>query len=48
MPPDTSAYMYAAYALASAVYGLYSLSLWRRRRQVQARLRELERPPASP
>ena len=43
MPPDTSAYMYAAYAAAATLYALYSLSLWRRRRQVQARLRQLGR-----
>ena len=43
MPPDTSGYMYAAYSIAAAVYALYSLSLWRRRRQARARLRQLER-----
>jgi hypothetical protein len=42
MPPDTSAYMYAAYAVAGAVYALYALSLWRRRREVRARLRALD------
>ena len=46
MPPDTSTYMYAAYTITAAVYGLYSLSLWRRRRRVRARLREIERADA--
>ena len=46
MPPDNSSYMYAAYAVALAVYGLYALSLWRRRRGVEARLRQLDRADA--
>ena len=47
MPPENSSYMVAAYAVAAAVYGLYSLSLWRRRRRLQERLRHLERADAS-
>ena len=46
MPPDTSGYMYAAYLVAAAIYALYALSLWRRRRAVRARLRALERASA--
>jgi hypothetical protein len=46
MPPDNSSYMVAAYAIAAAVYGLYSLTLWRRRRRLQERLRQLERAGA--
>ena len=46
MPPDNSSYMYAAYAVALAVYGLYALALWRRRRRVEARLRQFERADA--
>jgi Flp pilus assembly protein TadB len=42
MPPNNSAYMYAAYVVAAAIYALYALSLWRRRRRAQARLRQLE------
>ena len=47
MPPDNSPYMYAAYTVTLAVYGLYALSLWRRRRRVQRQLRRLERTDAS-
>jgi hypothetical protein len=43
MPPDNAQYLYGAYAVALAVYGLYSLSLWRGRRRVRERLRQLER-----
>ena len=46
MPPDNSSYMYAAYAVAFAVYGLYALSLWRRRRRVEGRLRQIDRADA--
>ena len=46
MPPDNSPYMYAAYAVALAVYGLYALSLWRRRRRVEARLSRVDRAGA--
>ena len=44
MVPDNEPYMYAAYAVTLAVYALYSLSIWRRRRRVQAQLRLRERP----
>ena len=46
MPPDNAEYLYAAYSIALAVYGLYSLSLWRRRREVRERLRQLGRGDA--
>ena len=46
MPPDNSSYMYAAYAVAAAVYGLYALTLWRRRRRVDERLRQIDRADA--
>ena len=46
MPPDNSAYMYAAYAVAAAVYGLYAAALWRRRRRVDERLRQVDRADA--
>lgn len=39
MVPDNASYMYAAYAVTLAVYALYSLSIWRRRRRVRAQLR---------
>lgn len=42
MPPENSSYMYAAYAIAAAIYGLYAVSLWRRRRRLQQRLRQLD------
>ena len=47
MPPENASYMVAAYTVAAAVYGLYSLSLWRRRRRLQERLRQLDRADAS-
>ncbi len=47
MPPENSQYLYAAYSVALAVYGLYALSLARRRRRVQERLRQLDQA-ASP
>lgn len=43
MVPDNGSYMYAAYAVTLAVYALYWLSIWRRRRRVQAELRLRER-----
>ncbi len=43
MPPDNSGYMYAAYVVAALIYGLYALSLWHRRRRLQARERQLTR-----
>ena len=46
MPPDNASYMYAAYAVAAAVYGLYALTLWRRRRRVDERLRQADRADA--
>ena len=42
MPPDNAGYMYGAYIVAAAVYGLYSMGLWRRRRRVRDRLRQLD------
>jgi hypothetical protein len=39
MPPDTSAYLHAAYAVAAIVYGVYIVSLLRRSRSAKARLR---------
>jgi heme exporter protein D len=47
MPPDNASYMYVAYAVAFAVYALYALSIWRRRRGVQERLRRVERADAA-
>ena len=44
--PDNAGYMHAAYAVASAAYALYALSLWRRRRAVRERL-ERAADPAS-
>jgi hypothetical protein len=46
MPPDNAQYLYGAYAVALAIFGLYSLSLWRRRRRVRDRLRQLGRGDA--
>jgi hypothetical protein len=37
--PDNASYMHAAYAAAAIVYGLYTVSLWRRRSRVRAALR---------
>jgi len=41
--PDNATYMHAAYAAAAAAYVFYAVSVWRRRRDVERRLRELER-----
>ena len=41
--PENATYMYAAYGVAAAVYGLYAVSLWRRGRRVRERLRRFER-----
>jgi heme exporter protein CcmD len=41
--PDNASYMHAAYAISAAAYVFYAVSVWRRRREVERRLRELER-----
>jgi hypothetical protein len=43
MPPNNAGYYEAAYAAAIAVYGLYTLLLWRRRARVRAALRAEEK-----
>ena len=35
--PDNAFYMHAAYVAATAIYGVYALSVWRRRRQLERR-----------
>jgi HAMP domain-containing protein len=35
--PDNAFYAHTAYAAAAVIYGVYALSLWRRRRQLQRR-----------
>ena len=37
--PDNASYYHAAYAIIVAVYGIYAVSLWRRRARVRAALR---------
>jgi hypothetical protein len=35
--PDNAFYAHSAYAAAAVIYGVYALSLWRRRRQLHRR-----------
>lgn len=39
MPPENSAYAYAAYAAAFTVYTVYAISVWWRGRTLAARIR---------
>jgi hypothetical protein len=43
MPPENASYYHAAYVVAVAAYALYALSVWRRRRALDRRAREVER-----
>ncbi len=43
MIPDTSAAFHLAYVVAAAIYGGYSLTLWRRARRLRERLDALTR-----
>ena len=47
MPPDTSGYYHAAYAVVALAYGLYTVTLLRRRARVRARLAALDRAAAA-
>jgi hypothetical protein len=47
MPPDNAGYFQAAYAAAVAIYGLYAITLWRRRARVRAALQRVERGATS-
>jgi heme exporter protein D len=42
MPPENASYFHAAYVVTVAVYALYAVSLWRRRRALDRRAREAE------
>ena len=45
--PDNAFYMQVAYVAAAAVFGVYALSVWRRRRRVSQLREELERGGAA-
>ena len=41
--PDNAFYAHAAYIATAAIYGVYAVSVWRRRRRVERLRRELDR-----
>jgi hypothetical protein len=42
MMPHNAGYYHAAYIIAVGVYGLYAVSIWRRRKSVRERMRSME------